>query len=144
MPNPIPCLATLALALALFGAVACSSDDNGDTDSVGGAESQFCSDLAALNTAMRALASLSPSSTVDDANDARDDVKEALDDVRASAKQLAEAKTNALQDAYEEFDSAIDDVEGEQTLGQAAASVMGEAAGIATAQRELAQQANCP
>jgi len=134
----------MALFLALFGAIACSDDDEDDTDSVGGAESQFCSDLAALNTAMRALASLGPSSTVDDARDARDDVEVAMEDVRDSAKQLAEAKANELENAYDEFDSAVDDLEGEQTLGQAASSLLGEAAGIASAERDLSQQANCP
>jgi hypothetical protein len=111
---------------------------------VGGAETEFCTDLANLETAVAQLDSISASSTVDSAEQARDDVEDALNEVRSSARNLAEVRVDQLEDAYEDFDSAVDQVSGDQTLGEAASTLRGDAAQIANARNQLAQSANCP
>ena len=145
MSKRIPLFLGLMAAAALaLGAVACSDDDESDADQVGGAESEFCSDLAALDTSLAQLRSLSASSTVDDAEEARENVQQAMEDVRSSAKKLAEAKADQLEDAYNDFDNAVEDLPSDEQIGQALTSLQSEAAGVVTAEAQLRQQANCP
>ena len=144
MKRPWMLLGLLAATALTLGAVACSDDDDDNGDQIGGAESEFCSDLAELNTALDKLGSLSSSSTVDDAEEARNKDKEAMDNVKDSAKNLAEAKADQLENAYDDFDNAVDDLPGDEQIGAALTSLMSEVAGVATAEAQLAQRANCP
>jgi hypothetical protein len=65
----------------LVAGFACSNDDD-DGDSVGGAESAFCDDLSEVRSSIDKLEDLNSSSTVNDAQEAVDDIKSSVDELR--------------------------------------------------------------
>jgi hypothetical protein len=134
-------IGSLILATGLILGVACSDDDSDDTQ---GAEAQVCNDLAALDTALAQLRSLSASSTVNDAQSALASVKDAVDDIRSSARESAEAQVNDLEDAYEDLETAVRNVSSDQSLSQAATSLQADVANVAVAEANLKRSSNCP
>lgn len=46
------------------------------------------------------------------------DVQKAYNDTVESGKDLTDAKVSEVQDAYEELQDSIDDIDSDQTLGQ--------------------------
>jgi hypothetical protein len=65
------------------------------------AEEQLCADLEALDDAVFNLSTINETNTVDDLQGAREDVRQALDDVSASAAEVSGARVNNLEAAYE-------------------------------------------
>jgi branched-chain amino acid transport system substrate-binding protein len=135
---PILALAAVAATLVL---AACSDDD--DEPSTGEAQAAFCADLDSLDTALVALGALTAQSSVDDLQSARDDVQSALDDVQSSAADVSDAKIDTLESAYDDLSSAIDDVPGEDTLGEALASLQPQIDAVNAAWDEAYSSADC-
>jgi hypothetical protein len=114
-------LLSIALAVALL-TVACSSTS---------AEDAYCDSLQALFDSVFAAQSLTPASTVEEAQEAADAVISASDDAVAAAGDQSEAASqmweiNALdaqiseiESAREGFDDAISEIPDSGTLGDA-------------------------
>jgi hypothetical protein len=96
------------------------------------AQVDFCQALAAYGEAVDELQNINASTTVDRLQSARDDVADAQEDVMDAAGDLREARMRAAEDAWENTQEAINDISGDATLGEAAATVRGQAAILVT------------
>jgi hypothetical protein len=147
--TPVALLA-IAVAVLSLGLVACSDDDD-DVSDVGtavgqasGAESEFCSDMGELESAVGDVRNLSSTSTVDDAQEASQDVEDALDNVKDSASDAHEARVNALAAAYDGLKSQVENLSGSESLGSAMTPLRAQIDAVTTAFTQLDQQASCP
>ena len=113
------------LLLAMIVATGCSK-------SLEEAQVDFCQALAAYGEAARELQNVNASTTVEEMEAARDNVVAAQDDVKDAAGDLREARLRAAEDAWENTQEAIDDISGDATLGEAAATVRGQAVILVT------------
>jgi hypothetical protein len=96
------------------------------------AQVEFCQALVAYGEAVQELQNVSASTTVEDLQSARDDVAEAWEDIKDSAGDLREARLRAAENAWENSQEAINDISGDATLGEAAATIRGQAVILAT------------
>jgi hypothetical protein len=142
-------LAISALVVVLFSGLACGDDDT-DAGSVatevgqaGGAQSELCQSLDELDSAVSDARDLNQDSSVNDAEEAADGVSSALDSVREAAGAVGAAAVTALQTAVEALSNAIDNLSGEDTIGQAAASLSDQIGSIADALEGLKSTGNC-
>jgi hypothetical protein len=131
------------VALTLVGGFAVACEDDDDEPSADEATAQLCSDLSSLQVALGNLRSITADSTVDELEAARDDVQSALEDVRSSAEDVEEAEIAAVEDAYADLDSAVNDVEGDQSVGAALEDIATQVEAIDDAWDELFQGLRC-
>lgn len=87
-----------------------------EPQSIADQQAQLCTDLARLNTSVATLKSMSPSSTVGDFKAARDEVKANFEQVKLTAQTVQEAKVSDLEIAYQDLDSAIQNIPETATL----------------------------
>jgi hypothetical protein len=113
------------LLLLMFVVTGCSK-------SLEEAQVDFCQALGTYGEVARELQNVSASTTVEEVEAARDAVVGAREDVSNAAGDLREARLRAAEDAWENTQEAIDDISGDATLGQAAATVRGQAVILAT------------
>jgi hypothetical protein len=126
-------------ALAVIALTACSDDEPSETEAV----SAFCSDLDELGSAIEGYSDLTVNSTLDDVESAEEDVQEAFDAVLASADDVADARVDDLEAAYNELLNAGDDISGDDTIGEAATTLITQAAAVADARDDLADSVSC-
>ena len=91
------------------------------------AQVDFCQALAAYGDAVRDLQNVNAGTTVEELQSARDEVANAREDVMGAAGDLREARLRAAEDAWDNTQEAISDISGDATLGEAAATVRGQA-----------------
>ena len=103
----------LVLALAVASA-ACGEEETSEE-----AKQQLKTDLQAFQTSVNNMASLSPTSTLDEWQSARQDTQEAWDQVVASAADVKEAEISNVQTAWDELAKSVDDLSGDTTLKDA-------------------------
>ena len=96
------------------------------------AQVDFCQALAAYGAVVGELQNVNASTTVEELQSARDDVADAQEDVKDAAGDLREAKIRAAEDAWDNTQEAIDDISGDATLAEAAATIRGQAFILAT------------
>jgi hypothetical protein len=113
------------LLLSMFVVTGCSK-------TLEEAQVDFCQALATYGEAARELQNVNDSTTVEEVEAARDAAVGAREDVSSAAGDLREARLRAAEDAWEKTQEAIDDISGDATLGEAAASVRGQAVILAT------------
>ena len=113
------------LLLAMIVATGCSK-------SLEEAQVDFCQALVDYGAAVRQLQNVNASTTVEELQSARDDVIGAREDVKDAAGDLREVRLRAVEDAWESTQEAVDDISGDATLGEAAATVRGQAFILAT------------
>jgi hypothetical protein len=99
----------------------------GCSESLEEAQVDFCQALGAYGAAARELQNVNASTTVEELQSARDDVADARGDVMEAAGDLREARIRAAEDAWENAQGSINDISGDATLGEAAATVRGQA-----------------
>jgi hypothetical protein len=87
------------------------------------AEGQFCADLAMFTTTLSAYRTLDENSTLDEVNQSRRLVAEAYEDLTYSATTLKSVQIGALDEAYDVLRNTVRDLEGETTVGEAAAGI---------------------
>ena len=114
------------LLLSMFVVTGCISK------SLEEAQVDFCQALVAYGDAVRELQNVNASTTVEELQTARDNVSEARDAVGDSAVDLREARIRSAENAWENTQDAINDISGDATLGEAAATVRGQALILAT------------
>jgi hypothetical protein len=113
------------LLFSMFAVTGCSK-------SLEEAQVDFCQALADYGAAVRELQNVNASTTVDELEAARDDVADAREDTMDAAGDLREARIRAAEDAWGNTLGAIDDISGDASLGEAAATVRGQAVILAT------------
>ena len=82
--------------------------------------------------AVQELQNVNASTTVEELQSARDDIADALEDVISAGGNLREARLRAAENAWENSQEAINDISGDATLGEAAATIRGQAVILAT------------
>ena len=92
------------------------------------AQVDFCQALVAYGEAVRELQNVNDSTTVEELQSALDDAADARNAVGDAAVDLREARTRSAENAWENTQAAINDISGDATLGEAAATVRGQAA----------------
>jgi outer membrane protein assembly factor BamD (BamD/ComL family) len=92
------------------------------------AQVDFCQALVAYGEAARELQNVNASTTVEEVEAARDDVVGAREDVSNAAGDLREARLRSSEAAWENTQEAINDIPGDATLGEAAATIRIQAA----------------
>lgn len=128
---------TLVVLLAI-GLAACSS-----TPSTEEAAENLCSSLDSLTSAGNAVVSLSPDSSVEEAEAAFDSVKDAWEDVKSDAEVVNEAAAQEADDAINDLNDAVNDVSGDATLSEAATQVVGAVQSFAAAIQQIGDSITC-
>ncbi len=119
----------LVIPVVVLVALACGDDDDDGSDDLD-AEAQLCADLATLQAADAAFDSLSSASSIDDVKAANEAYSEALDDVVSSANDLADIRSQPIEDAYDNLDSAIDDLDSSESIAAGLAAIEDELAAV--------------
>ena len=114
------------LLLSMFVVTGCISK------SLEEAQVDFCQALVAYGDAVQALQNVNHSTTVEELQAARDSVSDARDAVGDAAVDLREARIRSAENAWENTQEAINDISGDATLGEAAATIRGQALILAT------------
>jgi hypothetical protein len=114
------------LLLSMFVVTGCISK------SLEEAQVDFCQALVTYGDAVRELQNVNAGTTVEELQSARDNVADARDAVGDAAVDLSEARIRSAENAWENTQEAINDISGDATLGEAAATVRGQAAILVT------------
>ena len=118
----------IVIAILLFSMIVAT----GCSKSLEEAQVDFCQALVAYGEAVRELQNVNASTTIEELQSARDAVADARDAVGDAAVDLREARIRSAENAWENTQEAINDISGDATLGEAAATVRGQAAILAT------------
>lgn len=128
------------LMLAAFGfAVACDEDEPSEEE----ARAAFCGDLEQLDVAVSTLLELSAQSTVGEVRAARDGVSDAVDDVKSSGSDVSEADTTDLEQAYDDLNDTVQNIQDDQTVQEVLDSVSASAQNVAAAGQQLFADIAC-
>ena len=119
----------LVIPVVVLVALACGDDDD-DGSAELDAEAQLCADLATLDAADAAFDSLSSDSSIDDVKALNEAYSDALDNVVSSSNDLAEIRSQPIEDAYANLDSAIDDLDSSESISDGLAAIEDELAAV--------------
>jgi ABC-type transporter Mla subunit MlaD len=138
--NAIRWMAAL-LVLSMLLLAACGDDDPSPEEAL----ADLCTDLTELQASVQNLTQVStnPNATVDQLEDARDEVNEQMDAVESAAEDVDQAEVDALNEAYDNLDQAIDDIDDSATLADASASVQDEIQAVNTAWDQVLSGLQC-
>lgn len=128
------------LTIGALGFVACSDDDDPSTPE---AESEVCSSLAELKTAVQAAGDITATSTVEEAQEASQAVDDAWEDVASAAADLQDARIDDLEAAYNDLADTLGSIDDDATLASAAAEIGTQVAAVDAAWDEFNTSAGC-
>jgi hypothetical protein len=132
--------ATVAvLAASMSFAVACDDDEPSEEEAM----EVLCGDVERLEASLADFDALTGESNLDEVQDARDAVNEAVEDVRSSAEDVADARVDEIESAHESLRDAVDDLDGDQSVAAALDSLREEVAGVSEAREDLFSSLNC-
>jgi hypothetical protein len=124
--------------ISVLGAVGCSSQP-----SLEEAQAELCTNLAVLQQNMASLAAVGQNSTVGQLKDAQAAVSESFQAVKDSVAQVQGIEIDALDQAYQNLDKAVNDISDNDTIADAVASVQPAVADVQAAQEQLYAGASC-
>ncbi len=130
-------LILIVAVLALLGLTGCGSPSAPE------ATNQFCASLEAFDQSLEQLQEVTPSTTVGELRSTRREVADAWQQVSRAARNLAEARIDAIQNAWNGLERTIRGISNRDTLAEAAASVSAGAAAVRTAIDDVGDVA-CP
>lgn len=124
------------VALGLAGCSTTSPEQNVD---------EACAASDELDAALADLrATLTPDATIDSIQDARADVSAAADDLREQTQDVAEDRSDEVDQARIALEDAIDGIDSDSTLSGAVDSLRTGADGVADALASLDDELECP
>lgn len=118
-------LPILVLSALLLGACGPTVDE---------AKTQFCNDLDKLDAAVNSLRDVN---SLDDTEQAGQDIRDAWDQVAESAEKLDDVQLDATKEAYDAMLRAIEDAPNSDSLTEAVESVAGAVTTFATSFEEI-------
>ena len=147
MPPRVRRAARLLLIAALiampFATLACG-DDEDEPQSEEEAAAALCSDFDAFQTSLGDFASsISINSSSDDIRAARDDVSDAFDELRASAGEVAGFRIDELQEAWDNFVDAVEDIGEADSIADGISQVSTAAQELGTALGDSLTSLDC-
>ena len=109
-------LFAIGMLAAVLGvaAVACSDDEESEAELT----AQLCTDIEALRADGAAFGTLTETSTVDELQSIGSAYGSALNNVIDDAKALGEVRTEPIEAAYDNLDSAIDDIPDDASISE--------------------------
>ena len=128
------------LALAAATCVAAARGGGEDTAE---AQQELCTALSEFGTDVRDFRSLDANSTIEQWDDARNAASDAWDNVQDEAADVEEARADEVEGAYDDLQSAIDDVPDDTPVDQAVAQVAPQIGALETAWVGLSAQLGC-
>ena len=130
--------AGVLVGLILLGTAACSSETPEENTA------QACSAAEELSTALDNFdTTLTPDATVAEVQSARDEVRQAWQAFDSAASDVAQDRGQALDDAWESFNGAVDDVEGGESVSDAVDSLKDDAAAVKAARDSISDELGC-
>ncbi len=130
----------LLIAIVAVVSYACGDDEPSEAEAV----AQLCADLNTLQSADAAFDTIGAASTVDELDDAKAAYSHALDDVVSSAQDVADVRTQPIEDAYDDLDQAISDISGDASIVEGLASIEPQLAAVDAAYASAFSSLNCP
>jgi hypothetical protein len=116
------------VAIVVIGVVS-----NDDGESQADARQSFCSSLTALKGSVDDLAGLSPASaSKSDYQSAVDEIQGDWDQVTSDASDLKDVTMSQLDDAWDSFESAVEDVPDDASVSDALDAVKSSAQSLAS------------
>jgi hypothetical protein len=91
------------------------------------AQVDFCQALTAYGHAVQELEGIDADTTVDELNAARENVAAARQAAVDTAADLRSAQVRRAEEAWQDFEEAVTAIPGDATLGEAAATIRGQA-----------------
>ena len=104
----------IGMLLLLFMLVGCMQQ------SLGEAQVDFCQALDGYRDAVAELRDINADTTVDELNQARENVAQSREDLLDSASELRSARLRYTEDAFANLEEELDGIPGDTTLGEAA------------------------
>lgn len=120
-----------------------SGDGSGNGDEAE-AMADVCMDLDELETAIADTPPITAGTTVDELNDARDNIQEKFEALQESVGSLADVRMDDVRSAYDAFTDSVDSVEGDDTLAEAAQTVETSWIELGVARDQLSAEVECP
>ena len=117
---------TMGALLMLFALVGCVQQ------SLGEAQVEFCLALDDYRDAVAELDDINPNTTIDELNQARENVAQSREELLDSAASLRQARLRYTEDAFENLEKELSDISGDATLGEAANTARIEIAALLT------------
>ncbi len=143
MSRPQPVLArmmALGAAIGLLAGCSTTSPSTSQTPSV----SPVCATSAAFSASLTNFKdTLKPGVTVEQIQEARDQVKKTYDELLNAAGDAAKERVDAVKSAQQQFASAVNAVPDTATLTQAVNSLRDEAANVQAAISDLSNDVKC-
>jgi len=116
----------------------CSSDTPAENTE------QACAHAEELSAALASLnETLTGDGTVDDVKSARSEVATAYDALDGALDDVAQDRLDAVEDAWDRLDDAVEQVDGDATLSQAADSLRDDVAAVQDARESLVTELGC-
>lgn len=129
------------VVVSVFFVAACSSKKE---PSASEANQELCQAKTELSDTAKAVGALDPATTtVAGLQNLRSNVSDAFDNIDEAAKVVAEAELQDLRKAKDDFLKAVQGVDDQATLQQAAAQVGTAAAALKTALEAVLSKADC-
>ena len=88
--------------------------------SLGEAQVEFCQELNDYRDAVAELRDINAQTSVDELNEARENVAQSREELLNSAAALRKARLRYTEDAFENLEKELADIPGDTTLGEAA------------------------
>jgi hypothetical protein len=107
------------------------------------AASSLCSSLQGLESSVKSLTSLPSGSSKSDYQSSVNGVKNAWSEVQSDAQDVKNAPTGDLDNAWNDFTSAVKNVPDSDSASDAVNSVTQSAQALASAAQTTASQVNC-
>ncbi|MDI6719842.1 MAG: hypothetical protein QMD46_09560 [Methanomicrobiales archaeon] len=108
------------------------------------AEAQLCQDLGDLDAALTRMESSNQSSTTAELRAVQDDVTQAMNQVRDSGMEVAEARTREPDAAYQNLENAVRSIPNDATIEEGLASIRDELVAVRNAWIQLEAEVQCP
>ena len=139
---------TLAVAALSLSLAACSSAQNTETSKLPSeqqATAVVCDQLTAVGTALEASSSLTPTSTVGEAEAAGEQLRTALEGLNQAETTLEETRLAAFQKQAQAFNEKLQAIAKEKqlTLEEAAKTLKPQADSVVVAHKELKSAVQC-
>jgi len=130
----------LLIAIVAVVSYSCADDEPSEAEAGG----QLCADLNTLQAADAAFDDLGPDSTIDEIQAANSSYNDALNDVVSSAQDVADIRTQDIEDAYDDLDQAISDISGDATIVEGLASIEPQLVAVDAAYASAFSSLDCP
>ena len=137
MERYMKCILVLGAAVLLLCAAGCTQPSPEE------AEAQLCADLSELDAAVQELESLDETASVGEVRAAEDNITQAWNNVRNSAQTVEEVNTDQLEAAYNDLDSAVQDLPDDITVSEAMTQLQPYIDSVKQAWVQVHTSANC-